>query len=216
VSSAFNLPPLGYLYDPFSGNPQLQPETARSGELGLQWAEGPQVMRATLFSTQTDNLMLYDFNTFRFENVTKATNKGLEVSFNGKLSAADVRASLTAQDPVDDSTGAWLPRRARQMASVGINLPWGAWLFGANVAYTGKRPDTAHRLPDRGNDRVALPAGRRSAHRRHQRLHRAAAPRARRKAQGQRLHQRQDRQDSGARPTACSAFPTCRPTLPPR
>ena len=143
VSSAFNLPPLGYLYDPFSGNPQLQPETARSGELGLQWAEGPQVMRATLFSTQTDNLMLYDFNTFRFENVTKATNKGLEVSFNGKLSVADVRASLTAQDPVDDSTGAWLPRRARQMASVGINLPWGAWLFGANVAYTGKRPDTA-------------------------------------------------------------------------
>jgi len=101
------------------------------------------VMRATLFSTQTDNLMLYDFNTFRFENVTKATNKGLEVSFNGKLSAADVRASLTAQDPVDDSTGAWLPRRARQMASVGINLPWGAWLFGANVNYTGKRPDTA-------------------------------------------------------------------------
>ena len=100
-------------------------------------------MRATLFSTQTDNLMLYDFNTFRFENVTKATNKGLEVSFNGKLSAADVRASLTAQDPVDDSTGVWLPRRARQMASVGINLPWGAWLFGANVAYTGKRPDTA-------------------------------------------------------------------------
>jgi vitamin B12 transporter len=113
VSSAFNLPPLGYLYDPFSGNPQLQPETARSGEMGLQWAEGTQVMRATLFSTQTDNLMLYDFNTFRFENVTKATNKGLEVSFNGKLSAADVRASLTAQDPVDDSTGAWLPRRAR-------------------------------------------------------------------------------------------------------
>lgn len=95
-------------------------------------------MRATLFSTQTDNLMLYDFNTFRFENVTKAANKGLEVSFNGKLSAADVRASCSAQDPVDDSTGAWLPRRARQIASVGINLPWGAWLFGANVAYSGQ------------------------------------------------------------------------------
>ena len=143
VSSAFNLPPLGYLYDPFSGNPQLQPETARSGELGLQWAEGAQVMRATLFSTETDNLMLYDFDTFRFSNVSKASNKGLELSYNGKLSVADVRASLTAQDPVDEATGAWLPRRARQMASLGVNLPWGAWLFGANVVYTGKRPDTA-------------------------------------------------------------------------
>lgn len=143
VSSAFNLPPLGYLYDPFSGNPQLQPETARSGELGLQWAEGAQVMRATAFSTQTDNLMLYDFNTYRFSNVSKASNKGLEVSYNGKFSVADVRASLTAQDPVDEATGAWLPRRARQMASLGVNLPWDAWLFGANVVYTGKRPDTA-------------------------------------------------------------------------
>ena len=143
VSSAFNLPPLGYLYDPFSGNPQLQPETARSGELGLQWAEGAQVMRATLFSTETDNLMLYDFDTFRFSNVAKASNKGLELSYNGKLSLADVRPSLTAQDAVGEVTGAWLPRRARQMASLGVNLPWGAWLFGANVVYTGKRPDTA-------------------------------------------------------------------------
>ena len=143
VSSAFNLPPLGYLYDPFSGNPQLQPETARSGELGLQWAQGAQVMRATLFSTRTDNLMLYDFNTFRFNNVSQASNQGLEVSFNGKVSVADVRASLTVQDPVDDTTGAWLARRARQMASLGVSLPWGAWLFGANVNYTGERPDTA-------------------------------------------------------------------------
>ena len=143
VSSAFNLPPLGYLYDPFSGNPQLQPETARSGELGLQWAQGAQVMRATLFSTRTDNLMLYDFNTYRFNNVSQASNQGLEVSFNGKVSVADVRASLTAQDPVDDTTGAWLARRARTMASLGVSLPYGPWLFGANVNYTGKRPDTA-------------------------------------------------------------------------
>jgi vitamin B12 transporter len=29
------------------------------------------------------------------------------------------------------------------MASLGVSLPWGAWLFGANVNYTGERPDTA-------------------------------------------------------------------------
>ena len=54
-----------------------------------------------------------------------------------------------------------------------------------------------HRLPDRGNDRVAVPAGAGGAHRRHQRLHRAAAPGARGEAQGQRVSQRQDRQDPG-------------------
>jgi vitamin B12 transporter len=47
-------------------------------------------------------------------------------------------------------------------------------------------------------DRVAVPAGAGGAHRRHQRLHGAAAPGARREAQGQRLPERQDRQDPGA------------------
>jgi outer membrane cobalamin receptor len=49
-------------------------------------------MRATLFSTRTDNLMLYDYNTFRFNNVSQASNQGLEVSFNGKVAVVDVRA----------------------------------------------------------------------------------------------------------------------------
>ena len=87
--------------------------------------------------------MLYDVNTYRFDNVSQASNQGLEVSFNGKVSAADVRASLTVQDPVDDATGARLARRARQMASVGVSLPYGPWLLGAQVNYTGERPDTA-------------------------------------------------------------------------
>ena len=56
----------------------------------------------------------------------------------------------------------------------------------------------AHRLPHRGDDGVAVPAGRGGAHRRHLRLHGAAAPRARGEAEGQRLPQREDRQDPRA------------------
>jgi len=141
VSSAFNLPPLGYLYDPFSGNPALKPETARSTELGLQWAQDKQVVRATLFKTRTENLMLYDFATWAFSNVSDAGNKGLELSYSGKLANADLRASLTLQDPVDESTGARLIRRARSMASFGASLPLGQWTFGGDLRYTGERPD---------------------------------------------------------------------------
>ena len=149
ASSAFNLPPLGYLYDPFSGNPALKPETARSTELGLQWAQGQQVVRGTLFKTRTSDLMLYDFATWTFNNVTEATNRGLELSYSGKLSNADLRASLTLQDPLDASTGMRLVRRARSMASLGASLPWRQWTFGADLRYTGERPDivTAPALP---------------------------------------------------------------------
>lgn len=143
ASTAFNLPPLGYLFDPFSGNPLLRPETARSAELGMQWAQSGQVARATLFKTRTSNLMLYDFTTYVFSNVTSAANQGLEISYSGKAAGADVRASLTLQDPTDDSTGLRLVRRARSMASVGGTLPLGPWTLGADLLYTGARPDTA-------------------------------------------------------------------------
>ncbi len=141
ISSAFNLPPLGYLYDPFSGNPTLRPETAHSTELGLQWAQDKQVVRATIFNTRTTNLMQYDFATWTFNNVTDATNRGLELSYSGKLSSADLRASLTLQDPLDESTGMHLIRRARDMGSFGASVPLGQWTVGADLRYTGTRPD---------------------------------------------------------------------------
>ena len=77
-STAFNLPTLGYLFDPYSGNPNLQPETARSAELGLQWALEGQVFRATSFTTNTSNLLDYDFITEKFSNINNVVNKGLE------------------------------------------------------------------------------------------------------------------------------------------
>ncbi len=141
VSSAFNLPPLAYLYDPFSGNPALKPETAHSTELGLQWAQEAQVLRATVFKTRTENLMLYDFATWAFNNVSSASNKGLELSYSGKVASADLRASITLQDPLDESTGTRLIRRARSMASFGASLPIGAWSFGGDLRYTAERPD---------------------------------------------------------------------------
>ncbi len=143
ASSAFNLPPLGYLYDPFSGNPALKPETARSTELGLQWAQDKQVLRATFFKTRTANLMQYDFATWAFNNVASASNRGLEISYSGKLSGADLRSSLTLQDPLDQSSGQRLIRRARNMASFGASLPLGRWSFGGDLRYTGERPDIA-------------------------------------------------------------------------
>lgn len=142
ASTAFNLPPLGYLFDPFSGNPLLRPETARSAEFGLQWAQDAQVLRATVFRTTIKDMLLYDFATFAFNNVTSVANRGLEISYSGKVATADVRASLTLQDPTDESTGRQLVRRARSMASVGATMPLGSWTVGADLRYTGARPDT--------------------------------------------------------------------------
>ena len=145
VSSAYNQPPLGYLFDLFTGNAALRPETARSGELGLQWAADGQIVRATWFSTRIDDLLQYDFDTFSFNNVSAARNRGLEVSYSGRWGRATTHASLTLQDPVDRTSGQRLIRRARAMANAGATVPVGDWTLGGDVRLTGDRTDVPGR-----------------------------------------------------------------------
>jgi vitamin B12 transporter len=142
-STAFNAPPLGYLFDPYSGNPNLRPETAETQELGLQWAHGQHRLRSTWFDTRTRDLLLYDFNTWQFGNVSRVKNQGLETSYSGRFHLTDVRASLSLQDPINESTGLQLVRRAKTLASVSASQSWGLWTFGGSLRYTGSRPDVA-------------------------------------------------------------------------
>jgi len=142
-STAFNVAPLGYLYDPISGNVNLKPETASTHELGLQWMGGNHILRSTFFKTQTKNLLLYDMSTFLFQNITNAKNEGLETSYSARFDKTDIRASLTLQNPIDESTGTRLVRRAQTLASSSVSQLMGAWTLGASLRYTGTRPDTA-------------------------------------------------------------------------
>ena len=142
-STAFNVPPLGYLYDPYSGNPNLRPETAETQEFGLQWAAGPHRLRTTWFDTRTSDLLLYDFNTWQFGNVSRVKNQGLETSYSGRFHMTDLRASLSLQDPINETTGLQLVRRAKTLASVSVSQSLGLWTLGGSVRYTGSRPDVA-------------------------------------------------------------------------
>ena len=142
ASTAFNLPPLGYLYAAWVGNPALRPESARSYETGLQWSQDGTVVRGTAFNTQTRDLLLYDNNSSAFENISRSRNEGLEVIATGPMGGGAWRSSLTLQNPVNESTGQQLVRRAQAMASVGASMPWGGWRWGADLSYTGARPDT--------------------------------------------------------------------------
>jgi vitamin B12 transporter len=146
ASSAVNIPPLGYLFDPFSGNPNLRPEKAQSRELGLQYSLDSHIVRATVFSTRTRDLLLYNFNTFGFENIGASKNQGLELSYSGQFDNTNLRASLTAQNPKDETTGQTLRRRAKQLAALSLSHPVGAWRLGADWRYSASRLDGAERL----------------------------------------------------------------------
>ena len=141
VSTAFNAPPLGYLFDPFFGNPLLKPERARSRELGGQYDNGGQLLRATFFDTRTRNELAFDTTLGILGNVASTRNRGTELSYKGAIGATDLRAGLTRQNPTNEQTGERLQRRAATLLSVGVSHAVGAFRLGADVLYSGERPD---------------------------------------------------------------------------
>ena len=143
AADAFSIPPLGYLYAPFFGNPALVPERSRSAEFGAQWAVPGQRLRATLFDTRVRDELDYDLTSNRFENIARTRNRGLELSYNASLGRTDLRASVTAQHPVDDASGARRLRRSDTLASIAASCPIGSGLrVGLTARYAGARPDS--------------------------------------------------------------------------
>lgn len=144
-STAFNAPPLGYLHAPFFGNPQLRPENARSAELGLEYAQAAQRLRATLFDSRVRDEFEYDFATNQFGNLARTRNRGLEVSAQGSngnpFGDLEWRASLTSQDPKDANTGAQRLRRSKTLASLSLVQSLAAWKLGADLRHVGARSD---------------------------------------------------------------------------
>ncbi|NNM64835.1 MAG: TonB-dependent receptor [Burkholderiales bacterium] len=143
-STAFNAAPLGYLYAPYYGNPALRPEKAHSAEAGLQWSQGPNVLRATLFQTQATNQWIYDDYTGMFQNIASSRTRGLELTGRGAWDGWAYDTNLTLQQPVNTSLPGdpTLQRRARSLANVSVSHAIGNVLYGATVHYSGPRWDS--------------------------------------------------------------------------
>ncbi|MBU6439106.1 MAG: TonB-dependent receptor [Betaproteobacteria bacterium] len=155
ASTAFNAPPLGYLYYQVPGvfgtlpNPQLRPEKAHSVEAGLQWARGSQYLRATVFQTTATDQWAYvtvDPVNFigQFQNIDSARTRGLELSLRGAHRDWRWHGNLTLQDPVNTSPGAGnaaIPLVPHTLANAGLQRELGGLLLASEVHYSGPRYD---------------------------------------------------------------------------
>jgi len=147
LSNAFSAPPLGYLYGTY-GNSSLKPEHSRSVEAGIQYSDGPSILRATVFETRTTDQFQWvttDVTTGdgQLRNVKKTRNQGIEMSATHYYMNWEWRASLTLQDPIDLSTDERLTRRPAVLGSLGATTKIDQWRIGGDVSYTGSRSDTS-------------------------------------------------------------------------
>lgn len=140
---AFRAPALGELYFPFSGNPQLDAERSRSAEAGgaLALGDGAGLLQLVGFSNRVDNLIQFDFTSYAFANVGRATMTGVEASWLQRLGELRLRTGLTWLD-AEDGDGVALLRRPEWSGHVSLSGRWPGAVEGeAALIWVGQRPD---------------------------------------------------------------------------
>ena len=135
----------------------LKPERLKSREIGLQYAQAGQELRALYFANRYTDLINYD-STFTSVNIDQAKNNGFEVSYRGRFGNTSVNAGATAQNPIDSVTGQRLLRRAKTLANVGISQDMGALNVGGNLRYSGAREDRFTDPVTFASSRTTLPS----------------------------------------------------------
>lgn len=154
--TAFRGPDLSEQFSPgfgglFAGNPNLDPESSASGEIGLRWQhERLGSVSALAFRTDVDDLIAYNGELFQAINVDEARLEGLELEYRLALDNWLLDANATFQDTEDRSTGLPLLRRPEEKGSITLNRTFddGSWI-GLEWFYSGERQDVGGvTLPD--------------------------------------------------------------------
>lgn len=143
VGRAFRAPSVGELQFPFSGNPNLQPERSTSYEVGVERFFGSGRLEVSLFWNDFRDLIVFDFATFKNQNVGRARTRGVELSWRQELTARlDADAGYTYLKGEDRTTGRELLRRPRHRAFAGLTWrPVRALSVSPRATFVGRRDD---------------------------------------------------------------------------
>ncbi|MBV2132834.1 TonB-dependent vitamin B12 receptor [Pseudomonas sp. MAP12] len=142
--TAFKAPTFNELYYPGYGNPELDAETSRSLELGLQGRPGWGHWQLAAFRTLIDDLIAYDASLEAPNNVDQARIRGVEASLGSQWLGWDWNANLTLQEPESrggSHDGNELARRAKQMLNLDIDRAIGRFSVGASLHAEDQRYD---------------------------------------------------------------------------
>jgi len=144
--TAFKAPNLIDLYVNFPSffffaNPNLQPETSRNIELGLQLQAMGAHWQMNAFRNNINNLITADASFTSLTNAHKAQINGLEASVELLVAAWAINANLTVLDHENQSSQQELLRRPNQSLALNLSRTFGKFDLVAKVLAHSKHHD---------------------------------------------------------------------------
>lgn len=160
--TSFRAPNFNELYYPGYGISTNKPEQAKNAEAGVYFDDGMSALSAVYYQNKATDLLV-STNVCPVEkashpygcayNVNKATMSGLTLGASTHLAALTLRGSLDLQNPLDDTTGKQLARRAKRHGSLSAEYTLGVTKLGVESVFSAQRFDDVankKRLPGYG------------------------------------------------------------------
>jgi outer membrane cobalamin receptor len=152
-SNGHKQPSFYSLGDTLVGNPDLRVETSETFELGIEqsFAQRTMVASLTAFNTDYDDLIDFDFATFRLVNRSRVQIDGVEAAFSWQATptlSARVHATVTDIDLGENA--AELLYRPEEYGGVQATWRWqDRWSAHAQLQYVGERAGSSVPTGDR-------------------------------------------------------------------
>lgn len=145
----FRAPSIGDLYFPGFGNPDLEPETSESWELGAEWrpaGDDRWTLSAAAFQTDFEGLIVFDFVRSLPLNLGQARSRGVEAAVAYAAPGLATRLSATYQDAESQPSGEPLLRRPDWSGELvatwrPARIADGAWSLSGVARHVGERVD---------------------------------------------------------------------------
>ena len=132
----------------FGGNINLLPEESNDIQLSASFKKNDNSSyKFEIFDTQISNLIEYDLNANKMQNIGRASMKGMQIGYQYANDIYVFRADLINQRAKNDITNSDLLRRADQSFTLNISRKFNENIFGLSLLASGERKDFGVSLP---------------------------------------------------------------------
>ncbi|MTI15887.1 TonB-dependent receptor [Rhodobacteraceae bacterium RKSG542] len=146
VGTGFRAPSNYELYDPYSGNADLQPETSISFDAGIdrKWFDDRLTTSLTYFHIKTTDLIEWSYDTYRYKQLEgDSVNQGVEVSTAWTLNDYLALSASYTYTHTEDPNGKKLARQPEHQIGLGsVYTPTDQWTLALNGVIVNDTIDT--------------------------------------------------------------------------